>query len=102
MPDMWKCPRTSVILLAESNKQGKKKILNMRTAAHMPVVEEPQIGKVYHLAWANIGCVWELKAIDGQNCTMRARATGKELPAKVSELRHTRRNAEAIGLEINS
>ena len=57
----------------------------------MPV-EAPEIGKLYHLSWANGGAVWRLISINGTDCTMMTPATRKTRVAKVKDLRHVRKN----------
>ena len=53
-------------------------------------VENPRIGNLYHLSWADGGAVWRLLSIDGENCMMVTPKTGKERIAKVKDLRMTR------------
>lgn len=56
------------------------------------IVDKPVLGRLYHLAWAGGGCVWRLKAIDGESCTLITPSTMRERTAKVKDLRHTRAN----------
>lgn len=72
----------------------------MKTAAHLPTVENPEVHKAYHLAWANRGCVWILDSIEGDKCKMHTPATNKPITANLSDLRHTRKNAQRLGIPI--
>jgi hypothetical protein len=56
-------------------------------------VDKPVIGKSYHLAWAKTGCVWRLVSMDEMNnkCVMITPSTHKEITAKISDLRHLRK-----------
>lgn len=55
-------------------------------------VENPVLGKLYHLSWAHSrGCVWNLIKINENGIiVMRTPKTKKEITAKLSDLRHTR------------
>lgn len=59
-------------------------------------VENPIIGKAYHLAWAYNGCIWNLKEINGENIVMQAKVSKKIVHAKLSDLRHTRKQQEKL------
>ena len=59
-------------------------------------VANPVVGRLYHLAWANGGCVWRLKSIDGDKCVMVTPKTGRERSARVIDLRMTRGEEMAL------
>jgi len=60
-------------------------------------VDSPKIGEKYHLSWAKKnGMVWVLTSIIGNDAIMMTPKTKKILRAKVSELRHLRKNQQKI------
>ena len=62
-------------------------------AADLLKVDNPIVGRKYHLTWAQRGCVWILKEIntDGVRCLLQTPRTKKYLVANLSDLRHTRK-----------
>ena len=53
-----------------------------------------EIGKLYHLAWANPACVWRLKGIGSTGqIEMETPKTKKKLFAKADDLRLTNNDA---------
>lgn len=63
----------------------------------MPV-NFPEVGTLYHVSWANPGCVWRLHHIfsGGASCQLITPSTGKKLIVKTEDLRYTRKDQEEI------
>jgi len=61
-------------------------------------VDNPQIGNLYHLAWAsNRGYVWRLIKINSDGtCEMKTPRTNKPLKAKLKDLRYTNNEIKKI------
>lgn len=71
------------------NKHIKNPKLKADKAGYVPV-DNPVIGKSYHVRWAHKGCVWKLVEVKGDSCRLVTRKTRKEITVKISDLLNIR------------